>query len=149
MTVIEGARAYLLANTAIAAIVGTRIYPLRLPQKLDLSNGKGAIVLTRIDEIDDAHLRGPNALKRLRLQVDCYAFTHDAATALGTLCRRRLNGYAGAWDDGGSPATVLNVQAIIEDQEGDRFEGEIGGGLCRHMADYIVFYVAVGETILI
>jgi Protein of unknown function (DUF3168) len=149
MTVIEGLRAYLLAGTEIAALVATRIYPLRLPQKIDISSGKAAIVLQRIDEIDDAHLRGPNALKRARIQVDCYAVTHDAATALGALVRRRINGFRGSWDDGASPPATLTVQAILEEQEADRFENEIGGGLCRHMADYIVFYVTDGETVLI
>lgn len=149
MTIIEGMRTFLLANTSIAAIAGTRVFPLRLPQKLDLSNGKGAIVLTRIDEIGEAHLRGPNALVKARIQVDAYAVTHDDATALGTLCSQRLDGYQGTWTDGASPASLIRVQAILEEQEGDRFEEELQGGFCRHMAEYVVCYVAVGEPVLI
>lgn len=149
MTVIEGFRSFLLANTSIAAIVSARVFPLRLPQKLDLSNGKGAIVLTRVDQIAEAHLRGPDALVRARIQVDCYAVTHDAATALGTLCRQRLFGYQGTWTGTGSPIPVVHVQAILEDMESDRFEEELQGGFCRHMADYFVFYVIVGEAVLI
>lgn len=149
MTLVEGVRSYLLANVSIASIVSARIYPLRLPQKVDLLNGNGAIVLTRVSEVGEAHLRGPNALSRARLQVDCWAATHDRATALGDLCRQRLDGYQGTWNDGGSPATELQVQAILQDVESDHFEEEINGGLCRHSADYIVQYVSVGEAILI
>ncbi len=149
MTVIEGLRAFLLGNAAIAAIVDARIYPLRLPQKVDFSAHHGAIVLTRVDDIGQAHLRGPNALSRARIQVDCYATLFDDATALGGLCRQRLDGYQGTWTDSASPASLIRVQAILADAESDYYEEDILGGLCRQGTDYFVSYVAVGESILI
>jgi len=150
MTVIEGLRSYLLANAEIAAIVGTRAFPLRLPQKVDLTAHKGAIVLTRVDDIRDAHLRGPNALSRARIQVDCWAQTFDDTTALGTLCRQRLNGYSGTWTDNAmSPPTLVRVQAILMDTESDFAEPDIQGGFYRHSTDYMVSYVSVDEAILI
>jgi len=149
MTVIEGMRAFLLANTSIAAIVSGRAYPLRLPQKVDFSAHKGALVLTRVDDIGAAHLRGPNAQSRARIQVDAWAQQFDDATALGRMCRQRLNGYSGIWTDGASPAAEIRVQAILADSESDFTEEDILGGLYRQSTDYMVTYALVDEAILI
>ncbi len=102
MTALEGLRAYLLANASIAALVAGRIYPLRLPEKVTYP----AIVLTRVDDIGDAHLRGTLSMTKARMQVDCWATTHDAATALGNLVAQRIDGYTGTWADAASPPTT-------------------------------------------
>ncbi len=145
MTVIEGLRAFLIAQTSITALVSERVYPLRLPQKAVMP----AIVLTRISEIGDVHLRGPNALSRARVQVDAWAQTFDGAVALGDLCVQRLDGYQGTWTDSGSPASLIRVQAIIHEMSSDLFEEDINGGVCRQSTDFFVHYVSVGEAILI
>ncbi len=149
MTVIEGLRSYLLANASIAAIVGTQVYPLRLPQKVNVTPPSGAIVLTRVDDIGEAHLRGPNALSRARIQVDAWAKQFDDAVELGSLVRQRIDGYSGTWTDGASPASLIRVQAILSDSESDFTEEEIQGGLYRQSTDYMVTYAPVGEAILI
>jgi hypothetical protein len=128
-------RAHLLDDGAIAALVGTRVYPLRLPEKLVLP----AIVLTRISEVRYGHLRGNEALARPRYQVDCWASTHDGATALGTLVRQRLNGYTGTWSDDESPATTIPVTVLFDSAQ-DLFDPDILGGSCRQSADYFVFH---------
>lgn len=145
MTVIEGLRAFLLDNGAIAAVVDYRIYPLRLPQKAVFP----AIVLTRVDEMNGAHLRGPNRLNVARIQIDSWALTFDAAVALGRLCGQRLDGYQGTWTGTGSPIPVLDVLSIFHEVASDRFEEEILGGLCRQQTDYFISYKDVGEEILI
>lgn len=145
VTILEGLRGHLVSDSVwrgqqlglqIAALVGTRIYPLRLPQKPTLP----AIVLQRISGVRfGAHLRGPAAIGRPRFQVDSWAQTYDAATSLGTLVRRRLEGYTGAWTDGGSPAVTARVVVMFDDEQ-DLFVEDIGGGLCRHSADYFIFH---------
>ncbi len=145
MTLIEGMRFFLLGNTNIATLVGTRVYPLRLPQKAVMP----AIVLTRVSEMNAAHLRGPDVLTKARIQVDAWAQTFDAAVALGTLCAQRLDGYQGTWTDGGSPASVIKVMAIFHDVASDHFEEEILGGLCRQSTDFFVHSAPVGEGVLI
>ncbi len=149
MTVYQGLRTFLLANASIAAVVGTRAYALILPQKIALTGTDGALVITRVDEIGDAHLRGPNALARARMQIDAYGFTLDVAVALQSLCRQRIDGYRGVWTDGASPATTLRVMSIFSQQERDTYEDEIGGGFCRGSADYIVTYADSAEAVLI
>lgn len=149
MTLIEGLRTFVLANASIAAVVGARAFPLRLPQKVDLSSHKGALVYTRVDDMRGAHLRGPNGLSRARIQLDAWAQQFEDATALGTVCRQRLNGYQGTWTDGASPASLIQVQSILVDDESDHSEADIQGGFYRQSTDYFVSYVSVGEAILI
>jgi hypothetical protein len=149
VTVIQGLRSYLLANASIAAIVGTKVYPLRLPQKVDLVPPSCAIVLTLVDDIGEAHLRGPNALSRARIQVDCWAKQYDDAVALASFCRQRIDGYSGTWTDTASPQEQIRVQAILSDSGSEFVEEEIQGGLYRQSTDYMVSYAPVGEAILI
>jgi len=140
-------RAHLLADTAIAAIVAARIYPLRLPQPKKDAVNLPAIVLQRISTVRYAHLRGAEALGRPRWQVDCWAATHDAATSLGALVRQRLNGFAGTWTSDESPSVDIVVQAILLENEQDFFEEEIQGGLCRHSADYFLYHSTAEGTV--
>jgi hypothetical protein len=116
-------RAHLLDDVSIAAMVATRCYPLRLPQKTVLP----ALVLTRISGWRDAHLRGVGGIAQPRYQLDSWAVTDDEATVLGTTIR----------------------VTILMEPEGDRdlFNEDISGGLCRHSADYLIWYSTVGGTV--
>jgi hypothetical protein len=143
ITIGEGLRAYLLADTAIAALVGTRIYPLRLPQKAEFPS----IVYQRISGIRFGHLRGQGSLARPRYQVDCWDRQHLAVTRLGNLCRARLAGFQGQWSDDESPETIITVQAILFEDERDLFEEEINGGICRHSADYFLYHSTAANTV--
>lgn len=146
MTIGAALRAHLLADTAIAAIVAARVYPLRLPQPKAGVVNLPAIVIQRISGFRFKHLRGADALARPRYQVDCWAQTHDAATALGSLVRQRLNGFAGEWTDDESPETTVRVVVLLENEQ-DLFEEDILGGLCRHSADYFIFHGTANGTV--
>jgi hypothetical protein len=142
VTVYEPIRARLLASGAIAALVGARVYPLRLPQKPTFP----AIVLLRVSGIRATHLHGAASLARPRVQVDCWAPTLDQAAALGALCRQQLENYSGPYTDTESPATTITVQTVF-DEEHDLFDEDINGGTCRHSADYFVFHSTAGGTV--
>jgi hypothetical protein len=142
MTITEALRTHLLADAAIAALVGTRCYPLRLPQKVTMP----AIVLSLISGGRPGHLRGVGGLARARYQLDSWAQTYDGATALAAVCRQRLDGFAGEWTDGGSPAVVVYAK-VFYDTGQDRFETEILGGLARHSADYLIHHSTAGGTL--
>ncbi len=140
MTIGAALRAHLLDDAAIVARVDARVYPLRLPQpKPAPAVNLPAITYQRISGFRFAHLRGAEALARPRYQVDCYAQTHDAAQALGSLVRQRLNGFSGNWSDEESPETVIHV-VVLFDSEQDLFDPDILGGSARHSADYFVFH---------
>lgn len=58
----------LSAESAVSAIVGTRLWMLKLPQKPALP----AIRVQLIDDPQTKHLRGPSGSTAARVQVDCY-----------------------------------------------------------------------------
>lgn len=85
-------RTYILADTVIAALVGTRMYPQVLPQNptypaitYTLIGGAGSVVTHD----------GPAGLENVSLQIDCWAQTQLTAAALAERVRTRINGYTG------------------------------------------------------
>jgi len=88
-------RAYVLADPAIAAAVGQRMYPRRLPQGPTLP----ALVYLRVDTRREHDMDGPDGLPRPRVQVTAWGANVQAATELAALVRVRLDGYRGAWGD--------------------------------------------------
>lgn len=69
MTVEEAVRARLLTMTPLTTLVNTRIYLDKLPQ----SPTYPCVRVTLISEQSTYHLRGGDALKPSRVQVDAYA----------------------------------------------------------------------------
>lgn len=146
MNVITGVRLYLLADPAIAAVVAARIYPVTLPQpKKDVTNYP-ALTVTLVDEFSLPHLRGVGGLFEPRLQLDSWAPTYDATTALDALCRERLNGFAGLWVDATSPAEDLDVAGLFWADSREFVERDIHGGLFRKSTDYFVKYRSLGVS---
>jgi hypothetical protein len=77
--------AALEADTALRALVGRRIYPLRLPQKPTLP----AVVYRRIDTPTDYSHDGPGP-SQPRFQFDCWAETLAAGIAVAAALRTAL-----------------------------------------------------------
>lgn len=86
-------RAYLLADAAVAAAVGGRVYPRRLPQ----GPAFPAIVYQRVDTRRGHDMSGPDGLPRPRVQITTWAGSVQAATDAAALVRKRLDGFRGAW----------------------------------------------------
>jgi hypothetical protein len=130
---------YLADDATIADLVGTRIYPVRLPQKVTFP----AVSYQRISGVRIGHLHGVASAADPRYQIDAWAQTQSAALELGAALRRRLEGFTGTWDDGaGSPSLEVFVQVRFEDEH-DFVEPDIHGGLFRHSADYFVSHGTV------
>lgn len=68
----------LTGYTAVAALVGTRVYPLVLPQKAALP----AVSYLRVDGVQDSNLSGNSGLEAVRVQVDCWGRTYAQAKGL-------------------------------------------------------------------
>lgn len=102
-------RAYLLADNEIANLVGSRVFPIVLPQGVI----QPAIVYHIIDETESYHYQGPSGLVAARLQIDSIARSSDTATNLSTLAKERLGGFSGTLTYGpNSPPDSIEVQSI-------------------------------------
>jgi hypothetical protein len=122
-------RSALLADPAVAALVGARVVPMKLPQKPELP----AIVYQRISTPGDPPaLDGAKVAPRIRVQLSLWAGTFDEARQLAAAVDARLNGYSGANGDGTSLRLVWLANLS------DDYEPETG--LYRVIADYRVIH---------
>ena len=109
MEVETAIRDRLAADAAVSAIVGTRVYRLKLPQNPTLP----AVRVQRISRVEyEGHLRGRAARFRSRVQVDALANEYDSNNPdpLGTQesLMRAIDDalVAQAFDSGDSPPSI-------------------------------------------
>jgi hypothetical protein len=120
MTPSVAVKVRLAAIGAVTSLVGTRIYVDTLPQNPTLP----AIRISRISELEVAHLRGVGVAKRARVQVDAIALSLETATSVsdaahGDGARSGLSGWTGHL---GSPA--VRVMAMLPTDTRSDYEGE-------------------------
>ena len=108
-------RAYLLTDAGIAAVVATRIYPIKIPQGVN----QASIVYTRISGRGDYHMGGPSGLAMPRYQLDAWAPKADDATALANLIKDRIDGFRGIMGAGPVAITVQGVFILDEREDYD------------------------------
>lgn len=82
--------AKLLANSALTALVSTRINWSRRPQGEALP----AVVLHRIDGQPDYHHAGPSGLVVSRVQVDAWASSYGSAKSVARAVEAAVTGFA-------------------------------------------------------
>jgi len=131
-------RNYVLADGSLAALIGSRLYPRKPPQKAVYP----LIVMTVIDNPPvAAHLRGEGSLFRPRVQFDSWATVLQDARALAGVLRARLalarNG-ALLPDDSVSPSAQYLTWTERADTRED-FEEDISGGYWRVSDDYFIW----------
>lgn len=73
-----GLRARLLADTTVAAIVGTRVYWVQRPQKSPYP----AVVLQVVSDGRPENLKGFDGARSTRVQADCYGTSYAASLDL-------------------------------------------------------------------
>lgn len=108
-------RAYLLADTAIAAIISDRVYFIKMKQ----GNVDPCVVFSRISGAGDYYHGGPSGLAMPRYQIDSWSKTGDAATTLANLIKARLSGYRGVMGTGPAAVTVQGVFMVDEREDYD------------------------------
>jgi len=105
--------AYLQAMPAIAALVGTRIYPLVIPQRDTLP----ALRYQRIDTPRERSHSGSSHLAHPRIQLSVHALTYAETEAIATVLRTVLDGTAGV-PRAGACAIVNEVDDYDPDSNG-------------------------------
>ncbi len=116
MTIEEGLYSYLSGYAGLTALVGTRIYPLVMPQNVTMP----AIRYQRISSSRIYSHDGPNKLTHPRFQFSCFAESYATAKAVANQVRFALAGYQGTMGGAGG----VTVQFAIVDDEVDLYEDE-------------------------
>lgn len=105
---------YLLANAGVAALIGTRIEPDKLPQRATLP----AVVYYRISGTHAESLSGIRSAGTCRVQLDAYAATRLAADAVGEAIVAALKLLSVGQQTIGSGTAVCDVE--IQGPRSDR-----------------------------
>jgi hypothetical protein len=139
MTVEVGIATYLLGVAEIAALVGTRVYQLFLPQAATLP----AVRVQLIDDPETYTHDGPSGLRKARIQVDAIAGRssgsdpYDDASALADTVDTALSGYVG-W--AGNPG--VSILSCLRDSRVPIPEAPDEVGQLKIAQDYVVWYRA-------
>jgi hypothetical protein len=113
----QGLAVVLASDPAVAAVVGTRVYPVIAPATADLP-----FATWRRSSVSRQHtLSGPMGMPTIVLSVDLYATTYEAVRDLADRVRLALDGY------GGSPSDSVVVDNVSLDNEADGFIQLAGG----------------------
>lgn len=143
MSVEQAIVAHLKADTAVTAIVSTRVYLLKLPQDPKLP----AVRVQLISEPGSLHLRGVDSLYRSRVQVDALATEYDTTnpdpygtvTELADAIDAALAGQA--FDSSDSPMSC-RVRQIRRDDRIPFYDAEERRQV-RIVQDYFVWWTKV------
>ena len=117
-------RARPLAHAGVPALVGTRgsVQPLHQGETLP------AITYLIVSQVESGQpVDGGSGMLRPRIQIDCWADTHDVADALEAQVADALNGWRGL-------SNGVELQRVVRASRLDRFESDTQKH--RVIADY-------------
>jgi len=110
-------------DAGMSAIVGDRVYPVRLPDEVILP----ALVYMKASCIRYASHGGPSKLASSRFQLDCYSADYLEAKRLALAAVAALHGKKGG-----------DIQAAFNDNETDGFSAD--DGIFRVTADILIWH---------
>lgn len=130
-----GLRTLLLGDSNITAIIGTRLYPIQLPQKPTLP----ALTYFRVSGEEQASNSGSQDYGWARFQIDAWAETFNEAETLANLVKERLHGFSGTVSNSDSPPLSWVFQGIFAMTMRDFYEPE--PKQYRVSRDYMMWFV--------
>jgi len=109
--------AFLTGDSAVAALVETRVYPGILSEQAT----RPALSYQVVSQVEDQTLLGPHSgLPQMRIQVDCWANSYEGVVALALAVMERFDGYQGDMGDSQvSTTSRLNMIDIFEPSRRD------------------------------
>lgn len=113
----EGLVTYLRADGPIAALVGTRVHPMILPQ---VATYPALAYMVVSDDRPQSH-SGPTGLATPRVQIDCWGATYGAAKALERAVRAALEGYIGSMGSVTVRGVFLDTAQDLFDEEAQKY----------------------------
>lgn len=130
-------RSLLLANTRVATLVQSRVYPVHLPQ----APVYPAITYQVITGASEYSHDGPSQLANLRVQFDLYAGSHVSVLQLRNAVMQALSGTSGVY---GSPP--VRIQGVFRTMEVDAYEQQLersGPRVWRKTLDFNLWFTEV------
>lgn len=109
MSIETGIYAVLTGDAGVSALVGTRIYPLVVPQDASLP----AIAYQRVSGGPTYTQDGDANLTPARFQFTCLGSSYSQAKAVATAVRAAISGASGTWDD-----VTVGACLVETDQDG-------------------------------
>ncbi len=100
-----------LGTAEVAALVGPRVYPLRIAQGASMP----AIAYQRVSASRAQSLRGPTGLANPRIQVTCWGDSYKSAKDVATQVRLALDGFTE-----GDVSALLVGERDLQDPDGLR-----------------------------
>jgi len=115
----ESLYAYLKAYAGLSALVGSRIYPLILPQPPTLP----AVTYFKVSLVNKRTLASPsNVLKQVRVQFSCWADTYSEAKSVAAQVKLALQDFRGEMGGAGGvqvlDGNIINEQDLYETDTG-------------------------------
>jgi len=134
MGIASDVRTYLLTNATVTAVVGTRIYPLKIPQSI---SAYPSITYQLISQLPAHTLTGGAGYAESRIQFDIYAETKPAADSLDDVIRNVMQGFPPAGNAGtmGS-STVSSVVCDMLRELWEPSQDNSDKGWFRNSRDY-------------
>jgi hypothetical protein len=117
MDIEEAIYSHLTSDTSVYLLVGTRVYPLSIPQDIALP----AVAYQRVSGPRDVAHDGALGYAHGRFQITCQAETYEGAKDLKTAIRRCMEGFRGMMGGGRG----VRVYGITVESEMDGY-GMIG-----------------------
>ena len=111
MIIEEAITAHLTTTAGLAALIGTRVSPLRLPENPTYP----VVTYQRISAPRIQSHTGPSGLAYPRFQFDCYATTYLRAKHVAEQVRLALDGYVGTM--GGAAGVPVSSSLIQSDRD--------------------------------
>lgn len=120
MTLAAAIRAALLADSAVAALVGTRVYPVSAPQS-DESVGIEPTIVYSLNGRDHEYSVDRRISAMLRWHLVCVSRDYDTSHALADAAIAALDRYRGVL--GGTGGVAVKVVEILDERDlPDEFE---------------------------
>lgn len=111
-------RSALVADAAVTAIIGSKVYPVLAPATADLP----FVTWRRISVQRQQSLAGPIGMPTVLLSVDLFAETYEGVRELADAVRKCLDGWGGTVD-------TVRVANVSLTNEADGFVTLAGGDL--------------------
>jgi len=138
---LETAIYHQMAENAVGAIVGTRIYRAGEAPQSVLEHSQAFVTYQRIDTLRERYQGGPHGLAHARVQVSCYAPTPKEVKALADAVRSDWETQAGATGEAGNQVTV-KVAEVVDERHFPEVPGDASQRvLHRYDVDLLIWHL--------